>query len=92
MTLNWHVTMANRRKPERPSMLPPGKTGVYMGIFNFFITLPEIIASLAFGWVMNALLANNRLAAVIGGGVFLLLAAILVCRVRDTAPPELIRS
>ena len=29
--------------------LPPGKTGIYMGIFNLFITLPEIIASLAFG-------------------------------------------
>ena len=32
------------------------KTGVYMGIFNFFIVLPEIIASLGFGWVMNHLL------------------------------------
>ena len=33
--------------------LPAEKTGVYMGIFNFFIVLPEIIASLGFGWVMN---------------------------------------
>ena len=62
--------------------LPPEKTGTYMGIFNFFITLPEIIASLAFGSIMNALLGNNRLLAVIGGGFFLILAAILVSRVR----------
>jgi maltose/moltooligosaccharide transporter len=68
--------------------LPPGKTGIYMGIFNLFITLPEIIASLAFGWIMNTLLGNNRLLAVIGGGVFLIVAAILVSRVRDTAAPE----
>jgi hypothetical protein len=38
-----------------------------MGIFNFFITLPEIIPSLAFGRIMNTLL-GNRLLAVIGGG------------------------
>jgi maltose/moltooligosaccharide transporter len=65
--------------------LPPDKTGVYMGIFNFFITLPEIIASLAFGWIMNALLGGNRRLAVIGGGVFLIVAASLMARVEDGA-------
>ena len=63
--------------------LPPEKTGVYMGIFNFFIVLPEIIASLVFGWVMDHLLHNNRLAAVVAGGVFFLLAAVLTQRVED---------
>ena len=56
---------------------------MYMGIFNFFIVLPEIIASLGFGWVMNHLLNNNRLAAVIAGGVFMALAALLMQRVVD---------
>jgi len=63
--------------------LPPGKTGVYMGIFNFFIVIPEIVASLGFGWVMAHLLNNNRLAAVMTGGFFLILAAILTQRVED---------
>ena len=63
--------------------LPAERTGVYMGIFNFFIVLPEIIASLGFGWVMNHLLHNNRLAAVIAGGVFMALAAVLMQRVVD---------
>jgi maltose/moltooligosaccharide transporter len=63
--------------------LPPEKTGVYMGIFNFFITLPEIIASSCFGWVMLHVLHNNRLAAVIAGGGFMALAAILMQRVSD---------
>jgi maltose/moltooligosaccharide transporter len=63
--------------------LPPDRTGVYMGIFNFFIVLPEIIASLGFGWVMSHLLHNNRLAAVISGGVFMALAALLMQRVVD---------
>ena len=57
------------------------RTGVYMGIFNFFIVIPEIVASLGFGWVMPHLLHNNRLAAVMAGGVFLALAALLVMRV-----------
>ena len=41
--------------------LPEDKIGVYMGIFNFFIVLPEIIASLGFGWVMKNVLNNDRL-------------------------------
>jgi maltose/moltooligosaccharide transporter len=63
--------------------LPPGKTGVYMGIFNFFIVIPEILASLFFGWIMNHLLNNNRIAAVAAGGVFMLIAAALMLRVVD---------
>jgi maltose/moltooligosaccharide transporter len=63
--------------------LPRERTGVYMGIFNFFIVIPEIVASLGFGWVMSHVLDNNRLSAVVAGGVFLFLAAILVWRVRD---------
>ena len=63
--------------------LPPERTGVYMGIFNFFIVTPEILASLFFGWIMIHLLGNNRIYAVIGGGAFLLLAAAMMQRVRD---------
>lgn len=58
--------------------LPPRKVGIYMGIFNFFIVLPEIIASLFFGWIMEHLLNNNRMAAVQIGGALMILAA-LIC-------------
>jgi maltose/moltooligosaccharide transporter len=63
--------------------LPSGKTGVYMGIFNFFIVIPEITASLGFGWVMGHLLNNNRIVAVVAGGIFFILAAMLTFRVED---------
>ncbi len=59
-------------------VLPENKIGVYMGIFNFFIVLPEIIASLGFGWVMRNVLNNDRLAAVQIGGVLMIIAA-LIC-------------
>ena len=63
--------------------LPKAKTGVYMGIFNFFSVTPEIIASLLFGWAMNHLLHNNRLTAVVAGGFFMIAAALLMQRVCD---------
>jgi maltose/moltooligosaccharide transporter len=64
--------------------IPAAKTGTYMGIFNFFIVIPEITASLVFGWVMNHLLGNNRLAAVVAGGFFLIVAALLMMRVKES--------
>lgn len=60
--------------------LPENKIGIYMGIFNFFIVLPEIIASLFFGKIMETVLHNDRLLAVQIGGALLCLAAI-VCAV-----------
>jgi maltose/moltooligosaccharide transporter len=67
--------------------LPAGQFGIYMGVFNFSIVLPEITASLCFGWVMNHLLGNNRLYAVVAGGAFLVLAALLMQRVHDLPEP-----
>jgi maltose/moltooligosaccharide transporter len=58
-----------------------------MGIFNFFIVIPEIVAAFGFGWVMNNLLDNNRMAAVVAGGAFMALAAVLVLRVQDPGEP-----
>jgi maltose/moltooligosaccharide transporter len=68
--------------------LPRNKTGVYMGIFNFFIVLPEIISALLFGWVMANLLGNDRMKALVVGGVCFILAAILTQRVREVAIEE----
>ncbi len=58
-------------------VLPRDKVGIYMGIFNFFIVLPEIIASLGFGWLMRNVLNNDRMLAVQIGGVLMIIAAII---------------
>lgn len=58
-------------------VLPKDKVGLYVGIFNFFIVLPEIIASLGFGWLMRNVLNNDRLLAVELGGGMMILAAII---------------
>jgi maltose/moltooligosaccharide transporter len=68
--------------------LPPAKTGVYMGIFNFFIVLPEIAAALCFDKLMGSVLHNNQVAAVMADGAFLLLASVLAQFVREVPAPD----
>ena len=69
--------------------IPGARMGVYMGIFNFFIVIPEIIASFAFGPVIRALFGPDNpkspMYVVMAGGVFLALAAISVLLVKDVA-------
>jgi len=71
--------------------LPPDRIGVYMGIFNAFIVIPEIIAGAFFNRVVNFLIPrlpasiDVRLAVVMIGGGALLLAALLMLRVEDPA-------
>jgi maltose/moltooligosaccharide transporter len=69
------------------SALPAARMGVYMGIFNFFIVIPEIIASFAFGPIIRVLFGkdnpNAPLYVVMAGGMFLVLAALSVFLVED---------
>ena len=58
-------------------VIPQEKMGIYMGIFNFFIVLPEIIASLFFGKIFEHYLNSDRLTAVLVGGVLLCIAGLL---------------
>lgn len=70
--------------------LPREKVGLYMGIFNFFIVLPEILASLGFGWLMEHVLEGNRMHAVMVGGGLMLLAGLLTLRVSSEVDVELV--
>jgi maltose/moltooligosaccharide transporter len=70
--------------------LPPAKIGVYMGIFNFFIVTPEIVAAAGLKPLVSYLekilppSVDVRLAAVMVGGFALLCAALLMLRVEDS--------
>jgi maltose/moltooligosaccharide transporter len=65
------------------SALPQDKMGVYMGIFNFFITIPQILAASILGSMVKHLFHNNTMNALITGGISMLIAAIMVKFVRD---------
>jgi maltose/moltooligosaccharide transporter len=57
--------------------LPAERMGLYVGIFNFFIVLPEILTALTFGPIVKNWLGGNLVWAVMAGGVFMLLSAAL---------------
>lgn len=64
--------------------LPADKMGVYMGVFNFFIVIPEIIASLALQPLVKNVFQNNPLYVVMMGGASLIIAALCVFFVEDS--------
>src|SRR5437868_2029876 len=68
------------------SALPPDRMGVYMGIFNFFIVIPQIIIALVLSRVMEHFPQVNRLTAVVFGGVCMLIACVFTLFVPATAP------
>ncbi|MEY4917784.1 MAG: hypothetical protein RL616_1697 [Verrucomicrobiota bacterium] len=68
--------------------LPPERMGVYMGIFNFFIVLPEILAALTFGPLVKNYLGGNLIYAVMAGGVCMLIAAALAQWVKPSAATQ----
>ena len=63
--------------------LPAERMGVYMGIFNFFIVIPEILASIALEPIVKDLFGNNPVKVVMLGGASMLIAAAFVARVKD---------
>jgi maltose/moltooligosaccharide transporter len=65
------------------SALPQDKMGVYMGIFNFFITIPQILAASILGSMVKHLFHGNTMNALITGGISMIIAAMMVKFVRD---------
>lgn len=63
--------------------IPARKMGVYMGIFNFFIVIPQIINALIGGPIVKYFYDGNPIFALVTSGVSFLIAAVLVVRVKD---------
>jgi maltose/moltooligosaccharide transporter len=63
--------------------LPAKKMGVYMGIFNFFIVIPQITAAAILGWYVKRVCAGDALYALLLGGASMIIAGLLVLRVND---------
>jgi len=63
--------------------LPREKMGVYMGIFNFFIVIPQIFAAGILGLLMRSVLGNDAMNAIVLGGISLIVAAVATLAVHD---------
>jgi maltose/moltooligosaccharide transporter len=63
--------------------LPPSKLGYYMGVFNFFIVIPQIVAAALLGFIVGRFFGGEAVYALLVGGASLVLAAALTLRVHD---------
>jgi maltose/moltooligosaccharide transporter len=65
------------------SSIPAKKIGVYMGLFNFFITFPQIVNSLTGSLIVKYFFNSQAIYGLVMAGVFMFLAAISVLFVQD---------
>jgi len=63
--------------------LPSHKMGVYMGIFNFFIVIPQILAATILGFMVKSLFGGDSVYALLTGGISMGVAAVLILFVKD---------
>jgi len=63
--------------------LPADKMGYFMGVFNFFIVIPQIVAATILGYFTMHLFAGNTMNTLVLGGFFMALAGLLTLRVKD---------
>ena len=70
------------------SVVPYRKMGVYMGMFNFFIVIPQIIAAAVLGLLVRTVFHGHAINALVLGGISMLVAAALMLRVKDEPKPS----
>ncbi len=63
--------------------VPAQKMGLYMGIFNFFIVIPQLVAASVLGFLLNKLFGGAPIFALVLGGASFMLAGLLVLRVPE---------
>jgi maltose/moltooligosaccharide transporter len=63
--------------------IPAGKMGIYMGIFNFFITIPQILNGIVGGPMIRYVYNNQPVYGLVMAGLFMFCAAVSVVYVYD---------
>jgi maltose/moltooligosaccharide transporter len=66
--------------------LPSEKMGYYMGVFNFFIVIPQILSGLLLGFVTKNFFGGHTVLTLALGGASMALAGVLCLIVKDDAP------
>jgi len=63
--------------------LPASKMGYYMGVFNFFIVIPQIVAASVLGVLVGNLFGGQAIYALLIGGISFIISGLLTLRVQD---------
>ncbi|NVM62411.1 maltose/moltooligosaccharide transporter [Mucilaginibacter sp. SG538B] len=74
------------------SSIPAKKIGVYMGIFNFFITFPQIVNGIIGGPIVKYTYSGHAIYALVMAGIFMFLGAIAVLFVQDGKKIQIIEA
>ena len=69
--------------------LPASKMGYYMGVFNFFIVIPQLVAASILGFLISKFFDSQPIYALLIGGVSMILAGILSLMVSDKQSVEI---
>ncbi len=64
--------------------LPPNKMGFYMGVFNFFIVIPQIVAAAILGFFIKNVFNSESIYALVVGGISMVIAGVLCLQVKET--------
>lgn len=64
--------------------LPPNKMGFYMGVFNFFIVIPQIVAAAILGFFIKNIFNSESIYALVVGGISMVVAGILCFQVKES--------
>ncbi|MEO7962071.1 MAG: MFS transporter, partial [Ginsengibacter sp.] len=67
--------------------LPARKMGFYMGVFNFFIVIPQIVAAAILGFFVKNFFNEQGIYALVIGGISMIIAGLLNFIVKDSDAP-----
>ena len=65
------------------SSIPPKKMGVYMGLFNMSITIPQIVSGIFSGFILKYFFADNPILCIVMAGISMILAAVSALFIRE---------
>jgi len=68
--------------------LPPKRMGYFMGLFNFFVVIPQIVSGLLLGWITTHFLGGHTVKTLMVGGACMILAGVLTLFVKDMGEPK----
>lgn len=72
--------------------LPPSRMGFYMGVFNFFIVIPQIVAAAILGFFVQYVFNNNSIYALVVGGISMIIGGLLnyFVKEKEETPEEIV--
>ena len=80
---HWDASILSLPYALLSDSVPAAKMGVFMGIFNFFIVIPQLVAASLLGFLLRHFFGGQPIQALTIGGISLIVAGLCVLRVQE---------